>query len=163
MMLNTYINGTLTITREDGATLAYAYNPEIQQPFKNEQDALDYAYSKPMYWVLPPTLDEFKVQKIGSISINPTEPVTINTVTYNGGDSSASAISGAVTLAQSLGEANVQLWDINNTIATYTFTEAQAIAAQIAQAYRDKQIAKYTLIQQINACTTQAELAAIVV
>jgi len=162
-MTHNYTDGKLTLTREDGATIAYPYNPETQQPFKNEQDALDYAYSRPMYWVLPPTFKELKAQKISTISISPAEPVTINTVTYNGGDSSASAISGAITLAQALGETDVKLWDIDNNIAIYTFTEAQAIAAQIAQAYRDKQLVKYTIIAQINACTAQAELDAIVV
>ena len=162
-MTHSYVKGVLTLTRKDGATITYPYNPETQQPFESEAKALEYANSRPKHWILPPTLDELKQRKIDEITINPTEPVTIGTVTYNGGNSSASAISGAIALAQALGETDVKLWDIDNNIAIYTFTEAQAIAAQIAQAYRDKQLVKYTIIAQINACTAQAELDAIVV
>ena len=89
------------------------------------------------------------------------EPVTINSITFNGGNSSAAAINGAVALAKALGETDVKLWDINNNVATYSFDEAQNIAAQIAKEYRDKQLAKYTLIEKIKACTTVKELEAI--
>jgi len=160
-MMHSYVKGVLTLTREDGATVIYTYNPETQQQFESEEEALEYANSRPKHWILPPTLDELKQRKIDEITINPTEPVTIGTVTYNGGNSSASAISGAITLAQALGETDVKLWDIDNNIATYSFDEAQNIAAQIAKAYRDKQLAKYTLIEKIKACTTQEELDAI--
>jgi len=107
-------------------------------------------------------LNEAKNKKIAQLPSS-LLPVTVNTVTYNGGASSASAISGAVILAQALGETDVKLWDINNSIATYTFEEAQSIAAQIAQAYRDTKIANYEKTAQIKACTTQEELDAIVI
>jgi len=160
-MTHSYVKGVLTLTRKDGATITYPYNPETQQAFGSEEEALAYANSRPKHWILPPTLDELKQRKIAEITINPTEPVTIGTVIYNGGNSSASAISGAIALAQALGETDVKLWDIDNNIATYSFDEAQNIAAQIAKEYRDKQLAKYTLIEKIKACTTVKELEAV--
>lgn len=110
------------------------------------------------------TLEELKTTKINEVkAIDEKASVTINDITYNGGDSSASAIAGAVQLAQALGELDVKLWDINNTIATYTFDEAMAISAQIAKTYRDTQFAKYEKIVEINACATFAELDAVVI
>lgn len=162
-MTHNYENNVLTLIREDGATIVYPYNPETQQPFKSEQDALSYANSKPMYWVLPPTLEELKDLAIEQVKANSTamSPVTINDITYNGGDSSASAISGAIQLAQGLGETDVKLWDVNNTIRTFTFEEAQTVAAQIAKAYRGAKFDDYQKIVTIKACTTIEELEAI--
>lgn len=108
-------------------------------------------------------LEELKTKEINIVTTNSTasDQVTYNEVTYNGGDSSASAINGAIELAQNLGEADVRLWDINNIIRTYTFEEATTIAAQIAKAYRDAKYNDYQKIEAINACTTIEELEAI--
>ena len=100
----------------------------------------------------------YKNYIINNILNTSNDPVTIGEVTYNGGADSASAINGAVTLAQTLGETDVKIWDVDNVVATYTFDEALAISAQIAKAYRDAKLAKYDLVAQINACTTQEEL-----
>ena len=129
---------------------------KLKDGFSIGDDYINGVFSKPIKKIA-----ELKKEKISNITIKPTEPVTIGTVTYNGGNSSASAISGAMTLAQALGETDVKLWDIDNNIATYSFDEAQNIAAQIAKVYRDKQLAKYEKIAQIKACTTQEELDAI--
>jgi len=129
---------------------------KLQDGFSIGDEYSNGVFSKPIK-----QLAELKKEKISNITIKPTEPVTINTVTYNGGNSSASAINGAVTLAQALAETDVKLWDIDNNVATYTFEEAQNITAQIAKEYRDKQLAKYTLIEKIKACTTVKELEAI--
>jgi hypothetical protein len=103
-----------------------------------------------------------KIEKAKEIKqANSFAPVEVNGVMYNGGDGSASAIAGAVELAQALGETEVKLWDVNNIIATYTFEEAMNISAQIAKTYRDTQFAKYEKIAEINACTTIEELDAI--
>ena len=114
-----------------------------------------------VYNTVDKDIEELKTNKISTLVYNPSEPVTINSITFNGGDSSAAAISGAVTLAQALGESEVKLWDIDNNIATYTFDEASAIAAQIAKSYRDNQFAKYEKLAEINACITIEELEAI--
>ena len=160
-MLNTYVDGTLTITREDGATLVYAYNPQTQVPFKDEDDAIKYAYSNPMYFTPLPTLEDMiKSKCIEIASINASAQVEVNGTIFNGGDASASAISGAVTLAQALSETTVKLWDIDNNVATYTFEEAMVIASTIAKSYRDIQLSKYENIAQIQACTTKEEFEA---
>jgi hypothetical protein len=57
-------------------------------------------------------------------------------ITFNGGDSSASAISGAVELANSLGETTVGIWDINNKVHTLSIVDAFEVAKQIALKYR---------------------------
>ena len=159
-MTHSYENNTLTLTNSDGWTLSYPYNPETQIPFGSEQEALDYAYSRPMYFIPPPTFEELKSSAISNISSNSTamSPVTIDGITYNGGDSSASAISGAVQLSQTLGETKVKLWDINNIIREYTFEEAQLIASQIAKVYRDSKYEVYQTIEELNNCSSIEEL-----
>lgn len=109
----------------------------------------------------PSQISILKQEKISQININSMEAVEVNSITFNGGDGSASAISGAVTLAQKLGESEVKLWDVNNIVRSFTFEEALNIAAQVAKSYRDKKFAKYELIEQINNATTVAELEAI--
>lgn len=117
-----------------------------------------------VYNVIDKPLEELKTTKINEVKdIDEKAPVTINDITFNGGDSSASAIAGAVQLAQTLGETGVKLWDINNIIVVYTFEEAMTISAQIAKAYRDTQLAKYEKIAEINACTTIEELEGVTV
>ena len=86
------------------------------------------------------------------------EPVTINGITYNGGEGSASAISGAVQLAQKLGELEVSLWDIDNIVRIYILEEAFDISAQIAKVYRDEMLIRQNMIMQVNNATTLDEL-----
>ena len=100
-------------------------------------------------------LANFKKQKqIAEIKANCTayDPVALSVnevnITFNGGDSSASAISGAVELAQSLGETTVGIWDVNNKIHTLTLVEAFEVAKQIALKYRTDM---YNRQQQITA------------
>lgn len=164
-MTHNYNNGVLTLTNEDGGVLIYPYNPETQVPFSSEEEALNYAYSRPMYFVAPPTLDELKMHKSYAIknAFNASKPVTLNGITYNGGDSSASAISGAVTLAQALGETTVKLWDYSNVVREYSFEEAIAISAQIGKVYRDTMIERQTLLTQVANATSKEELEGIVV
>ena len=51
-MLNySYTNGTLTITREeDGFIVIFPYNPETQEPFSSEEDAIAYSQSTKLYF-----------------------------------------------------------------------------------------------------------------
>lgn len=67
--------------------------------------------------------------------IDASEPVTINGITYNGGSSSASAINGAVSLAQAQGLTTVTIWDVDNVNAEYTIEQGTLIAATIGDAY----------------------------
>lgn len=59
-MTHNYENGILTLTNEDGGTLVYIYNPETQVPFSSEEEALAYAYSRPMYFTKPLSIEEIK-------------------------------------------------------------------------------------------------------
>lgn len=52
-MTYNYENGVLTITRDDGAIARFAYNPETQEPFANEDEALSYANGSKLYFVMP--------------------------------------------------------------------------------------------------------------
>lgn len=111
------------------------------------------------------TLEELKALKEKEIksTFNASAPIEIDGITYNGGDSSASAISGAVTLAQALGEAEVHLWDFANVVREYTFAEAISISAQIGKAYRDKMLERQTLLTQVANATSKEEIEGIVV
>lgn len=101
------------------------------------------------------------IQKIKQSSV-PTQPITVNGITYNGGVSSASSINGAVTLAKTLGEDVVYIWDINNIVIPHTQEEALNAAMQIAKSYRDAKIANYSLIGKINECDTKEKIQSIV-
>lgn len=66
-------------------------------------------------------------------------PVEVNGVYWNGGPSSASAINGAIQLAQLAGETSVTLWDVNDqNHENISFEEATQIAKAIALAYRGR-------------------------
>ena len=84
---------------------------------------------------------------------------TTKNITFNGGDSSAAAISGAIELATTLGETQVALWDSNNIVHTgISFDEALSISVSIAKKYRDDMIKRQGLLNQIDAATTKEEL-----
>lgn len=76
---------------------------------------------------------------------------SVETITFNGGDSSASAIAGAATLAQNLGETNVSLWDLDNKVHnSIALSEAMKISAIIAKKWRDDMFKRQDLLTQIN-------------
>lgn len=65
-----------------------------------------------------------------------TKSVFYKEVVYKGGESSASAIAGAVQLAQSLKEASATIIDIEDKENDLTFEEAMELSALIAKAWR---------------------------
>lgn len=73
-------------------------------------------------------------------------PVTVSvsegTFTFNGGESSAAAINGAVELAIALGETEVGIWDVDNIIHLLSFESAKTVAAHIGYAYRESSYKK---------------------
>jgi hypothetical protein len=53
MLSYTYLNGTLTITREDGYIVIFQYNPETLKPFNSEEQAIAYSQSTKLYFINP--------------------------------------------------------------------------------------------------------------
>ena len=91
------------------------------------------------------------------------EPVTVDLITYNGGDSSASAINGAIQLAQANTEPDMSLWDVDNVLyAGVSFTDAMLIAQTIATQYRDRMFERSAKIAEANAAVDQSGLDAII-
>jgi hypothetical protein len=85
-----------------------------------------------------------------------TEPVSYKEVLYKGGDASASAIAGAVQLAQSLQETEVKIIDADDKPHIMTFDEALELSGLIAKAWRTAFFRYKELKLQIsNAATTQ--------
>lgn len=115
------------------------------------------------------TFKNLKIKEIkdSSTAESPVEVVvdlsdgTQHSIIFNGGDASASAISGAVSLAQNLGETSVKLWDIENVLHEVSLTEALDISAFIAKEYRNKMYLRQEAIMAVNTCVTIEELEAL--
>lgn len=150
--LNSY--GVYTVANEEAPIVS-----EIQSYRTITPIIIDGVWTA-QYEVFYVDIDEAKARLSSIVKRNTLSdsPVTINDITYNGGDSSASAIAGAIQLAQTLGETTVKLWDINNVIREYTFEEAMNVFTQIAKSYRDAMLKRQDTIMAINACTTIEEL-----
>lgn len=108
-------------------------------------------------------LKESKDLKLNSLRVNydtdSLKELPYKSNTYKGGDSSASAIAGAVSLAQSLGETNCKIVDIKDVSHELTFGSANTLSALIAKQWRDTffkykalkvDVSKATTIEQIN-------------
>jgi len=120
------------------------------------------------------SIEEYQVSKINEIKQNCTanDPVTIlvtlstaeeKSITFNGGDSSASAISGGVTLVQQLTPeaTTMRIWDIDNELHLVTLTEALRISKLIGKKYLDDMYKRNDLITQVNEATTIEEIESI--
>jgi len=105
-----------------------------------------------VYDIVVIPLDDLKANKIQALKekTNLSAPVTIGLVTYNGGESSASAIMGGVNLANLNQETNISIWDINDTVRVYSITDAMSIVNTIALAYRDSVLTRQNKITAIN-------------
>jgi len=80
---------------------------------------------------------------------------------WNGGESSALSIYGAVQLAQAGGAATVSLFDVSNAPHALTISQGTAVAAAIGAAYQ-ADFAKYQGLKvKIAAATTATEVQAI--
>lgn len=67
-MTHNFENGILTLTREDGSFVKFAYNPETQTPFASEEEALAYANSATLYFSMPEVEAPIAVKtKVGAI------------------------------------------------------------------------------------------------
>lgn len=108
------------------------------------------------------TIDDIKQSKLSTIQTTyqteSTKPVPYKDVLYKGGDASAGAISGAVTLAQSLGETNVKIIANDDSANEMSFDEALELSGLIAKAWRTVFFRYKELKVQISNATTVQEL-----
>ncbi len=108
------------------------------------------------------SLIDLKEKKLEDISIKyqeeSTKPISYKDVLYKGGDASASAIAGAVELAQRLGESNVKIIAIDDSENEMSFNDALELSALIARAWRGAFFRYKELKRIINSATTVEEL-----
>lgn len=137
------------------------YNQDMTAEMRQEVVEYYNAWAAPIAPEL--TLAQVKANGIQQVKDEATtqsqQPITIESVSWTAGDGSASAIAGAVTLAQNLGETTATLWDADNiNHEGVTFEEAASIAAQIAVAWRTIMFERNTKIAAINAATAIDEV-----
>lgn len=99
--------------------------------------------------------DAIKHLKYGNTA---NDPVDVNGVIFNGGNNSANVIMAAVELSIELSETELQLWDIDNKLHTFTVAEAKNVSVQIAVAYRTAMINKQALETAVNEASTIEEV-----
>jgi len=127
----------------------------VLDEFEKARDILDTPKEK--------SLDDFKDEKLREIEeiykVKSTESVLYNGISYKGGDVSASAILGAINLAENLQESNTKIIGCDDKPYTLTFEEAYELSALIAKKWRDAffkykelkvQISEKEDIQSIN-------------
>jgi len=86
------------------------------------------------------------------------EPVTVGTVTWNGGFESVSKINSAIQLAQVLGMSTVTLYDYSNTPHELAIADAQNVVIELGKKYQADFAKKQELYAQIENATTLEEL-----
>lgn len=94
--------------------------------------------------------------------LDSTKPVEYETHFYKGGELSASAISGAILLSQSLGESDTEIVDNSDKKHTLSFTQAQELTQKIAKAWRTSFFKYKDLKVKVSEAATVEELNLIV-
>lgn len=84
--------------------------------------------------------------------------ITYKNVIYKGGESSASAIAGAVNLAKSLNESDVTIIDFEDKSNTLSFEEALELSSLLAKSWRESFFKYKELKRQVSIVTTIEEL-----
>lgn len=94
-----------------------------------------------------------KARRVAEIksTTNASANVEVNGITYNGGDSSAAAIAGAVTLSKALGTTEVGIWDINDETTIMDILEAESLAIAIGKKYAEIMYLRQQRITAVNA------------
>lgn len=105
---------------------------------------------------------EQEAQIRATYAIDSEAPVEVTipegTFTFNGGQDSASYISGAVTLAESLAETSVFITDVDNIKRELSFDSANTVAVLVAKQYRDAFFIKQdALVALANLTTVEGE------
>lgn len=104
-------------------------------------------------------LQKNKINEISKIyQTKSTANVSYKDVLYKGGDASAGAISGAVTLAQSLQESNVKIIASDDSANEMSFNEALKLSGLIAKEWRTAFFRYKELKLQISNAATVEEL-----
>lgn len=140
---------------KNGQTITKWALQNTKQPTKSE---LETAYEKMI-------LVNKQKNKLSSIQVTyqteSIKPISYKEVLYKGGDTSASAIAGAVQLAQSLGESNVKIIASDDSTNEMSFDEALELSGLIAKAWRTAFFRYKELKVQISNAATVEELESI--
>jgi hypothetical protein len=141
--------------KENDGTIKFANKP-------HGEDWFEYDMKTPPKEVVDVLLKDSKNKTLTDIETTyyteSTKPVPYKDVLYKGGDSSASAIAGAVNLAQSLGETNVKIIDINDDENFMSFSEALELSGMIAKSWRDAFFRYKELKRAVLAASSVEEL-----
>jgi len=126
----------------------------ILDEFEKQRDILDTPKEK--------TLQDLKDEKLTDIKstyeTESTKNIIYKNVLYKGGDSSASAIAGSITLAQSLQESNVKIIGADDSANEMSFAEALELSGLIAKEWRTAFFRYKELKLQISNAATVEEL-----
>jgi len=114
--------------------------------------------SKALAVKLNKTKDIKKIEIYNIYLQESTKGISYNNVIYKGGDSSASAIYGAVTLAQSLEETETKIIALDDSANILTFDETILLSGLISKAWRTAFFRYKELKLQISNAATVEEL-----
>ena len=110
-------------------------------------------------------LNELKEQKKSTIKNKfnevENEPVTINSIEWNGGYESAQKLDGAKRMAELLGQTSVTFYDLANVGHTLTIAESEVVITTIGIDYQTKFANKQAKVVAVDNATTLEELDAI--
>uniref|UniRef100_UPI0040472EAF hypothetical protein n=1 Tax=Aliarcobacter sp. TaxID=2321116 RepID=UPI0040472EAF len=142
---------TIVNEKESDYTIIW-YSKDIQEPTKDEIDAEVLNY--PILLKKDEKLNDILL----SYQTESTKTITYKNVVYKGGESSASAIAGAVTLAQSLGETEVKIIALDDSENFMSFSEALELSGMIAKSWRDAFFRYKKLKRAVLAASSVEEL-----
>lgn len=114
--------------------------------------------SKALAVKLNKTKDIKKIEIYNIYLQESTKGISYNNVIYKGGDSSASAIYGAVTLAQSLEETETKIIALDDSANILTFDETILLSGLISKSWRTAFFRYKELKLQISNAATVEEL-----
>lgn len=104
------------------------------------------------------TKESKKNEILEKYNIESNKSVLYKDILYKGGDASASAIAGSVTLAENLGETNVKIIANNDSANEMSFNEALELSGLIAKVWRTAFFRYKELKLQVANATTVEEL-----
>lgn len=129
------------------------YTPGIEAfSFVDETDEENKTVTR-VYAITDISLDTLKTMKISQIKSNTIADanVVINGITYHGGESSASAIYGAINLALMEDENEVGIWDIYDDTTFMSIIAATEIGKTIGKTFREIMYSRQAKISAIKA------------